>query len=67
MRKMTGEEILQGIDEMIEEAPGVGLCTIGFKILRDSVADLIAERDALAERIAAMEKGGTPSCENRSD
>ena len=46
MRKKD-QELLAGIDEMIEQAPQVGLCTFPFKILRDSVAGLIDERDKL--------------------
>lgn len=46
---MTDAELLSGIDEMIEQAPGVGLCAYPFKLIRDAVADLIAERDALKD------------------
>lgn len=47
MTKMTDEELLAGIDEMIADAPGVGLCTFGFKMTRDSVAELVTERNQL--------------------
>ena len=47
MTKLTDEELLTGIDKMIEQAPGVGLCTFGFKIVRNAVSDLITERDQL--------------------
>lgn len=46
MRKKD-KELLDGINEMIEQAPEVGLCSFPFKILRDSVTELIAERDRL--------------------
>ena len=42
---MTNEELLAGLDEMIKDAPGIGLCTMPFKMIRDAVADLIRERD----------------------
>ena len=48
---MTGKEIIDGIDEMIEQAPGVGLCSFPFKILRDGVNELIAERDELKKEL----------------
>lgn len=44
---MTDEELLKGIEEMIEEAPSVGLCTLPFKIIRDGFAAVIAERNEL--------------------
>lgn len=47
MTKMTDEELLAGIDEMIADAPGVGLCTIGFKFVRDAVSDLVTDRNQL--------------------
>lgn len=47
MTKLTDEELLTGIDKMIEQAPGVGLCTFGFKIVRNAVSDLVTERNQL--------------------
>ena len=44
---MTHEELLDGIDEMIKDAPGVGLCALPFRIIRDEVADLIKEVEEL--------------------
>ena len=49
---MTDAELLAGIDEMIKDAPGVGLCTMPFKMIRDAVAKLIAERDALKAMVS---------------
>ena len=46
MRKKD-QALLDCIDEIISQAPEVGLCAFPFKILRDSVSDLIKERDAL--------------------
>lgn len=43
-------ELLDGINEMIEQAPSVGLCAFPFKIIRDAVADLITEKNALLEK-----------------
>lgn len=40
--------LLAGVDEMITQAPEVGLCAMPFKILRDEIERLISERDALA-------------------
>lgn len=50
---MTDKELIQGIDEMIEQAPNVGLCAFPFKILRDGINDLIAERDDLKKELDA--------------
>ena len=47
---MTDKELIEGIDEMIEQAPGVGLCAFPFKILRDGVNELIESRDALVKK-----------------
>lgn len=44
--------LLSGVDEMIEQAPSVGLCAFPFKILREEIENLISERDALAEAAA---------------
>ena len=46
MRKKD-QELLDGINEMVEQAPSVGLCAFPFKILRDGIQSLIDERDAL--------------------
>ena len=51
MKQLTDKELLDGIDEMIEQAPSVGLCAFPFKILRDGVAKLIAERDACVKPV----------------
>lgn len=53
---MTDAELLSGIDEMIKDAPGVGLCPLPFKIIRDRVAELIKERDDLKEMVASLEQ-----------
>jgi hypothetical protein len=47
---MTDAELLSGLDEMIKDAPGVGLCPLPFKVIRDAVVSLIAERDALKQK-----------------
>ena len=47
MTKLTEQEIMDGLDEMIKDAPGVGLCTFPFKFLRDAVSDLIEDRRKL--------------------
>ena len=47
MTKLTDEELMAGIDEMIEDAPGVGLCKLPFKMIRDAVADVVSERNQL--------------------
>ena len=41
--------LLDGIREMEEQAPTVGLCAYPFKVVRQGVERLIEERDALAE------------------
>lgn len=46
MKELTDQELLDGIDEMIEQAPSVGLCTLPFIIIRDGVEGLIRQRDA---------------------
>lgn len=55
MTKMTDEELLQGIDEMIKDAPGVGLCTMPFKLIRDAVSALIDEKDALMQKWVSVD------------
>lgn len=47
MTKLTDYELMAGIDEMIEDAPGVGLCKLPFKMIRDAVADVVSERNRL--------------------
>ena len=47
MATLTDEELLQGIDEMISDAPGVGLCAMPFKIIRDAVAELVTKCNQL--------------------
>lgn len=46
---MTDKELLSGLDEMIEQAPTVGLCSYPFKVVREEVERIIHERDALEE------------------
>ncbi len=46
--KNTAQELLDGLREMEEEAPGVGLCTLPFKLLIGKAEEIIAERDRLA-------------------
>ena len=46
---MTDQEFLDGIEEMIAQAPEVGLCSMPFKIIRDYVAELVTERNQLRE------------------
>lgn len=53
---MTDAELLSGIDEMIKDAPSVGLCPLPFKLIRDAVAELIKERDALKKRVTSLEQ-----------
>lgn len=65
----TAQELLDGLREMEEEAPGVGLCTLPFKLLIGKAEEIIAERDRLAAyREEKMVKpytghaGQCPSC-----
>ena len=44
---MTDAEFLTGIEQMIADAGEMGLCKLPFEIIRDRVAELIKERDAL--------------------
>lgn len=46
---MTDQEFIDGIDQMINEAPDVGLCSFPFKIIRDYVINLVTERNQLKE------------------
>ena len=48
---MTDEELLSGIDAIIEQAPSFGLCPLPFEIIRDRVAELITERKQLKEQL----------------
>lgn len=41
--------LLDGIREMEEQAPGVGLCSYPFKVVRREVERIIEERNALEE------------------
>lgn len=44
----TAQELLDGLREMEEEAPGVGLCALPFKLLIGKAEEIISERDKLA-------------------
>lgn len=46
--KDNAQDLLSGLDEMAEEAPGVGLCSLPFKLLRQKAEALIEERNKLA-------------------
>ena len=66
---MTGQELLESIDQMIEQAPSVGLCALPFRILRKEVSELVTEcnqlrayrepKDVLSYKLYA---GKCPSC-----
>lgn len=43
------QALLAAVKEMEEQAPSVGLCGFPFKILREEIAAIIAERDELKE------------------
>ena len=43
----SDRNLIYCVKQMEEEAPGVGLCSFPFKILREEIECLIAERDAL--------------------
>lgn len=65
----NAKDLLSGLDEMAEEAPGVGLCSLPFKLLRQKAEVLIEERYKLAAyRLPRMVKpytgyaGQCPSC-----
>ena len=45
--KNNEQALLDAVREMETEAPGVGLCGFVFKVLREEVEKIIAERDAL--------------------
>lgn len=47
--------LLDGIREMEEQAPTVGLCSYPFRLIRQSVEALIAERDELAGKKEAKQ------------
>ena len=42
------QALLDAVKQMEEEAPSVGLCGFAFKVLREEIEKIIAERDALA-------------------
>lgn len=43
------QALLDGVKQMEEEAPSVGLCGFPFRILREEIAKLIEERDSLKD------------------
>ena len=45
------KELLEAIDAMAAQAPELGICSLPFKILRDEVGKLIAERDELRDAL----------------
>ena len=51
---MTDEELLSGIDQIIEQAPSVGLCPLPFKLIRERVSELVAERNQLQEEVGRL-------------
>ncbi len=44
---MTDDELLSGIEGMIEQAPSLGLCSMPFQIIRDHVEQLVTSRNQL--------------------
>ena len=50
--------LLDGIRQMEEQAPGVGLCSYPFKVVRREVERIIEERDALEELYQEAIKNG---------
>jgi hypothetical protein len=44
------KELLASIDQMITDAPKLGLCSVSFRTLKDEVKRLIEERDAAISR-----------------
>ena len=48
--------LLDGIREMEEQAPAVGLCSYPFRVVRERVEALIAERDELAGKMPVERK-----------
>lgn len=51
--------LLDGIMEMEEQAPGVGLCSYPFKVVRQEVERIIEERNALEELYQEALQRGT--------
>ena len=51
---MTDDEFLQGINNLIAEAPKAGLCAMPFQVIRDYVTGLIAEKNDLKSRNEPM-------------
>lgn len=47
MTKLTEKELLDGLNEMIADAPGIGLCALPFRMIQDAVAELITNRNQL--------------------
>lgn len=46
------KELLDGIRQMEEQAPSVGLCAMPFMILYDKVAKIIEEKERLRSALA---------------
>lgn len=44
----SDEKLLAAIDQMAEQAPGVGLCSTPFKMLHDEVRTILLEKTYLA-------------------
>ena len=53
---MTNAELLAGMDEMIKDAPVVGLCAYPFKVIRDAVAELVKENAALSGKWISVDE-----------
>lgn len=45
------QELLDDIEQMAEQAPGVGLCSLPFQILHTRVLMLIHENDSLKKEL----------------
>ena len=58
MMRDKDRALLDGIREMEEQAPGVGLCAYPFKVVRQEVERLIEERNALEELYQGALKHG---------
>lgn len=62
----TAQELLDGLREMEEQAPSVGLCTLPFKLLIGKAEEIISERDRLAayreEKMVKPYKGYAGQC-----
>lgn len=52
------KDLLDQIEKMAEQAPGVGLCSLPFRILHTRVLALIHENDTLKQelRLCTQEK-----------